>query len=517
MFSNIFEQRDKKVSLLVKLGDCIGRSIRENVFLFSIDSMNEKVTYLTESEKVITGDYKIDKNVSIDNIKVQDASIFHDNERFDGFVNEKVNNFIENIHYGELGAAEDSFSNILELWEKRVKLDSVQKKLHEKSERLKSIENIAESEEFAQFMEIKPQIIEFLSENFDTISNVPEVKNAVNLSNSVAAAFNFPRLTLEQLEEGKSYTLKDGINNTIYEMICRQELVKKELLESKKEFSLTWANNSAIRNLASMIFESQENVVRALAEAIKEVPYVALASKKSLFETFKNSLGSVDGLGVSDGDIKEYASFIFEVKKEAKEALINSINEKYGVNIQNIQDPASFKSLVNTQVVIFEALCRLAPRGSVLKEVLTEMALSLRNKTGVQAIDLNDILFEMFVEAGYEECLEENNTLEEYDSVDFKRVSKEVEYDDLLETLEEKKEVSKPEPEEEQKEEEPEEAEEEEETEEEEEEVEEEEATKEKEEAPTKTKEDAIKSMKDVEDIIDMIASELQGEEDDEE
>jgi len=100
MFSNIFEQRDKKVSLLVKLGDCIGRSIRENVFLFSIDSMNEKVTYLTESEKVVTGDYTIDKNVSIKNIKVQDASIFHDNERFDGFVNEKVNNFIENIHYG---------------------------------------------------------------------------------------------------------------------------------------------------------------------------------------------------------------------------------------------------------------------------------------------------------------------------------------------------------------------------------------------------------------------------------
>jgi len=239
-----------------------------------------------------------------------------------------------------------------------------------------------------------------------------------------------------------------------------------------------------------------------------------LASKKSLFETFKNSLGSVDGLGVSDGDIKEYASFIFEVKKEAKEALINSINEKYGVNIQNIQDPASFKSLVNTQVVIFEALCRLAPRGSVLKEVLTEMALSLRNKTGVQAIDLNDILFEMFVEAGYEECLEENNTLEEYDSVDFKRVSKEVEYDNLLETLEEKKEVSKPEPEEEQ--EESEEAEEEEEKTEEEEETEEE-ATEEKEEAPTKTKEDAIKNMKDVEDIIDMITSELQGEEDDEE
>jgi len=62
-----------------------------------------------------------------------------------------------------------------------------------RQKRLRSIENITESDEFAQFMEIRPQIIEFLSENFDTISNVPEVKNAVNLSNSVSNAFSFPK------------------------------------------------------------------------------------------------------------------------------------------------------------------------------------------------------------------------------------------------------------------------------------------------------------------------------------
>ena len=507
MFSNVFEQRDKKISLLTKLGDCLGRSIRENVFLFSIDGMNEKVTYLTESNNVITGDFKIDNNVSITNIKVQDASIFHDNERFDGFVNEKVNNFIENIHYGELGAADTAFSNILELWEKRVKLDAVQSKLHEKTERLRSIENIVESEEFGQFLELRPQIVKFLKENFDTISQVPEIKNAVNLSNSVAKAFDFPRLTLEELGDSGSYTLKDGNQNSIYEMICRQELVKKELLESKKEFSLTWANNASIRNLASMIFESKEAIVGALAEAIREVPYVALASKKSLFETFKNALGQVDGLGVSDGDIKQYSSLIFEIKKEAKDMLINSINEKYGVNIQNLQDPASFKSLVNTQVVIFEALSRLAPKGSLLKEVITEMALSLRNKTGVQSIDVNDVIYEMFLEAGYEECLEENNTLDDYTEVSFKRVAKDLGYTQSLETIEEKKEVEPEEvPEEEEEVEEPEE------------EVEEE--TPEAEEKPekeVKTKEDAIKNMKDVEDVIDMITKELGSDEEEEE
>jgi hypothetical protein len=509
MFSNVFEQRDKKISLLTKLGDCIGRSIRENVFLFSIDGMNEKVTYLTESNNVITGDFKIDSDVSITNIKVQDADIFNDNERFDGFVNEKVNSFIENIHYGELGAADSAFSNILELWEKRVKLDAVQSKLHEKTERLRSIENIVESEEFGQFLELRPQIVSFLKENLDTISQIAEIKNAVNLSNSVSTAFNFPRLTLEDLEKGETYILKNGNQNSIYEMICRQELVKKELLESKKEFSLTWANNNSIKNLASMIFEKKEAIVEALAAAIREVPYVALASKKSLFETFKNSLGKVDGLGVSDGDIKQYASLIFEIKKEAKDVLINSINEKYGVNIQNLQDPASFKSLVNTQVVIFEALSRLSPKGSLLREVITEMALSLKNKTGVQAIDVNDVIYEMFLEAGYEQCLDESTTLEDYTEVDFKRMTKELGYSETLEAIEEQKdeEYSDDESTEEEPEAEPEEAVEDE--------VEEEEA--EESEKEVKDKEDVIKNMKDVEDVIDMITQELSDEEEDSE
>ena len=49
MFQNIFESRDRKVASLLKLGDCLGRSLRENVKLFSIDSQTNKVTYITES------------------------------------------------------------------------------------------------------------------------------------------------------------------------------------------------------------------------------------------------------------------------------------------------------------------------------------------------------------------------------------------------------------------------------------------------------------------------------------
>ena len=438
MFSNLFEERDKTITHLVKLGDCIGRSLRENVSLFSIDSSNSQVSYVTNSGKVISGSFVIGEDISIKNLKIQDAEVFQDGTEFDKFVNEKIHSFVESVHYGEYGSADSSFDDVLSLWENRLKLSSIQNRLMEQSERLSRIENIVESSEFQKLIEVIPQLQEFLKENLDKVITVPEVRNGVNLSNAVSQAFNFPRLTLEDLENQTEYTLKNGVNESIYEMICRQELVKRELLESKKSFDTVWADNASIRKLASMIFESDEAVVNALSEALKEVPYLSLASKRSLFETFTNCLANADGIGVSEKDIQNYSSKIFEFKKDVKEVFIETINEKYGVNIQNLQNPASFKSLANTQVVIFEALSRLSPKGSVLKEVLSEMAICLKNKSGVECIDVNDFLIEMFLSVGYDCVLEEAET-SDLPKVNFKRVSKDLlDIQDLVTTLKQK-------------------------------------------------------------------------------
>jgi len=420
MFSRLFEERDKTITHLVKLGDCIGRSIRENIMLFSMDGNNDQVTYLTESGKVITGKFDISEDVSITNIKVQDSAVFEDEDSFDGFVNEKMHSFIESIHYSEYGDADDSFTDILTLWENRLKLSGVQKRLQEQCAKFAETENIIESESFHNLLEVIPQLNNFLSENLDKIITVPEIRNAVNLSNAVSQAFNFPKITLEDLAEQGEYRLKRGVNESIYEMVCRQELIKKEIIESKRDFEMVWASAPSIKNLAGMVFEDAEATVGALSEALVEVPYLALASKKSLFETFSNCLASVDGaLGVTEKDIQEFSSKIFDYKKDVKEVFISNINEKYGVNIQNLQDPASFKSLANTQVVIFEALSRLAPKGSILKGVLSEMAQSLKGKHGVECIDVNNFLLETFITAGYASILEEGSE----ESVDFKRIT----------------------------------------------------------------------------------------------
>jgi len=437
MFSNIFEERNKTITHLVKLGDCIARSIRENVSLFSIDSMSSQVSYLTKSGKVISGKYEINEDVVLNNIKVQDSSIFNDEKEFDVFVNDKIHSFVESINHGEYASADTSFTDVLTLWENRLKISSVQKKLNEHNEKLSKLEQIVESKEFNNILEITPQLQNFLKENIEKILSVPEIRNAVNLSNAVSNAFNLPRLTLEELEQRQTYVIENGINPSIYEMICRQELVKRELVESKKNFDMIWANNGSIRRLASMVFENDEAVVGALSEALREVPYLALVSKNTLFETFSNCLAQADGIGVSEKDILDFASKIFEFKKEVKEIFINNMNEKYGIDIQNLQTPASFKSLANTQVVIFEALSRLSPKGSLLKKTLSEMAQCLKSKSGVECIDVNDYLMELFISSGYDSILSEAEG--ELPKVNFKRVAKDlIDIQDLIMTLKQK-------------------------------------------------------------------------------
>lgn len=426
MFENLFESRDKTITYLIKLGDCLGRSLRENVSLFNVDANHNQANYLTASGKVITGNFVFGKDIELTNLVVQEASVFNEGEVFDSFVQERIGALVEGIYYNEYAKAEDAFDEVLSLWKNRLKLNTLQNKLSEKTEKLSLIEGIIDTEEFQKLLEVTPQLKAFLESKFDKIKNIAEIRNAVNLSNTVSQAFNFPRLTYDELVEGKSYKLVNGADDSIYEMICRQELVKKELLESKKDFETIWATNEKVINLASSIYGSDEEVAEALFEALKEVPYLALVSKKVLSETINSCIARADGIGLDESDIAAHASRIFEIKKEAKKLFINTINEKYGVDVQNLKEPPTFKSLVNTQIVIFESLARVAPKGSVLKQVLGGVANMLKTKSGVEAIDVNDYVFELFSESGYGDILVEATATKAPKGVNLKRLVKNI-------------------------------------------------------------------------------------------
>jgi len=402
MFDHLFENRNTTVTSLLKLGDCLARSLRENVELFSIDSETKAVAYLSERGKVISGKYDFEEDITFNNIKIQDSKIFTDNDTFDAIVDDRVSSFVGELNSNSYGTANDNFTDILSLWENRLKFENVKKRLVEKSTLFSETQTIIKTEQFQRFLEIMPQFISFLNEERDNIQKVKEIENAIKLSNSVSTAFNFPRISYETIQEEGTYTIPNGLNKSVYELICKQELVKKELIESKKNFEDVWATNSKIRKLASLIFEdSDEVILENLVEAVVDVPYLALTTKKQLTESISNAFSLSDNNAISTKELKAYVATLFEMKKPLKQVIINLLNEKYGINVQNLKDTASFKGLANTQVVIFESLMRLAPKKSVVKETLAELSKMLGSKNGVEVIDVNALLQECFNSCNY--------------------------------------------------------------------------------------------------------------------
>lgn len=412
MFDHIFENRDKKVTNLIKLSDYLGRALRENVEIFSIDDSKNSVTLVTENGKIIVGNYDFSSKITLNNIQIEDEELFENTEKFDSFVDYKISNFIQNIYEEDFSEADTSFSKILDLWDNRVKFSSVKSKLYEKSQKFNGSNRIIQTDEFQKLVEFAPQLATFLKENASLVE-IPEIKNMVKLSATVSTAFDLPKIKIDELRDA-SYTIPEEVDQDIYEMICKHELVRKELVESKNNFDLVWLNNDKISKLASLIYESDEQkVIKHLVEAVCDVPYLALATKKQITQTLLNNLELNESVEVKVKDIKAFSSLLFEYKKPIKKLFMSMLNEKYGISVQNLKDIPTFKSLLNTQVLIFESLSKLSPKSSIQKDLLSETAKMIKGKNGVECIDVNDFLQILFEQAGYYHNEEEEPIAEE--------------------------------------------------------------------------------------------------------
>jgi len=197
-------------------------------------------------------------------------------------------------------------------------------------------------------------------------------------------------MSLEDLSESKSveYSLNETLD--FYEMVCKQELLKKEILESKRSFDNVWVTEECISNLTSKMFSDENEIKQALVEAFVEIPYIALISKKQLSSTIQKNLTTLhEDIEFSKTDIKEFTKVLFEMKKPLRDLVSNLLQEKYGINLNNVKEVPTFKTLLNTQSIIFESLSKMAPRGSVVKECLHNMSEMLKGKNGVEAVDIN--------------------------------------------------------------------------------------------------------------------------------
>ena len=192
-------------------------------------------------------------------------------------------------------------------------------------------------------------------------------------------------------------------------MVCSQELLKREILESKKSFDTVWVTEPKVSDLSLKIFEGDSaEVKKALVECFVDIPYIALISKKQLSNTIKNNLDTLhENVHYTKGDLKEFTGKLFEMKKPLKALVSNILQEKYGINLNNVKEVPTFKTLLNTQSLIFESLSKIAPRGSVIKECLFNMSEMLKGKNGVEAIDVNEGLKYLFSQSGLSEIYEE--------------------------------------------------------------------------------------------------------------
>ena len=152
MLTNLFESRNKTFLNLVKLGDYLGRSLRENLELFTVN--DSVVTYLTESGQAIRGSYS-NNGLTLNGIKVENASIFEDKDVYSKLVDKKVNNFLADILENDLEKVQESFDSILELWETRLQFDRTKDRLMSKVEKFTEGKNIIATPEFERVVELK--------------------------------------------------------------------------------------------------------------------------------------------------------------------------------------------------------------------------------------------------------------------------------------------------------------------------------------------------------------------------
>jgi hypothetical protein len=420
MLTNLIENRGKEFSNLIKIGDYLARTLRENVEMFGVE--DGVVTYLTESGNVISGKYSFKPTLKLSNVQVEDASVLEDKKIYESSIGQRVTNMLSNLLEDEYQTAENSFDKIISLFEAKMSYDRIKKRLEEKVQRFGEQTSIVSSEEFGRLYEIKDQLIEFLKENKDVVQT-PGIQNGMKLAALVSASFDLPRMSVEQLKEAKKFEVSTRGKTDLYEYLCRKELVQKEILEAKNSFENIWIENQQVHELATMVFESDEEVLRhQVAQTITEIPYFALATKKQISEILGNAL-ALNETQISKRNLNEFAGDVFRMKNPVKKFVIETLNEKYGIDIKRLTDVPTFRSLALTESEILKTLALRTPKGSILEKTLLEMASVLPAKDGAETIDLADFLNDLFYDSEYYESLNENSLM---NYMDFSKVAEDL-------------------------------------------------------------------------------------------
>jgi len=396
----MLETRNQDLTNLNRSADLLGRALRENVELHTMDSTQNQAKFVTESGELLTCSYaqEEDGSINLTNFNVNRVEKIMSSDYIDNLVKKNISSFVRGIRDDNYSHADKSFSDVLQSFENRNKIEDSRDKFQAIQERFKAGMEITSTPQWKKLNEVSLLLNHFLKENKEKVMQFEDVVNGVKLCNAVSTAFKMSPITLKELKEGKNFHIPSDANKTLYDMLCQQELIRKEILESKADFAQAWAGNTVIQNLANCIYAERDVIRETLCEAIKEIPYLALATKAELtnvFESVFKIVATTDKV-ITKKDVREFVHTVFESKKPAKTQLLSTLSEKYGLNVQSLKFTPSFSGLSKAQSVVFEVLAKITKEEGVLHDVLVEFSTFLRKKGGVQVLDVNDFLTEAF-------------------------------------------------------------------------------------------------------------------------
>ena len=419
--NDVFYSRDQSFAKVNLAMNYLSRLVRENMTVFNYDSRTGNVSFLTDNDKFVTCMIESDKGIiGIRDILIEDATYTFSNEKIDTEADSYVTKFVGGLQKNSYPNAETNFEKLLNVFEDRNRVNETRSKLEKRRERFSSSQDILNLPEYAKLLEIRDRIVSYLAENKETLLSYEDVVNSLKLTNALGKAFNIPKKTWDELMSESLVPVPFDSKKTVFEMICSQELIRTELVESKENFVGTWVSNAKISKLASCIYSDEDTILAALQEAINDVPYLALSSKADIKSVLMSVYEVTDIDNISQKDIREYVSRIFEYKKSVKAAIIKELNGSYGINVQNLKFIPTFSNLAKAQSVLFEALGKLGGTESVVRDVFLDFAKVLHKKSGIQTLDVNDFISEVFVAAGI------NNNLEIFRDANLKTVVEKV-------------------------------------------------------------------------------------------
>jgi len=395
---SFFGSRDPHLTKLNEAVDYLSRTTRENLAVLNINNQNNQISMVSESDNLIKCDYEVlGGNVRLYNFSTEELSEVLSDTYMDNYTSGKVSDFVNSLRESKFDNADTNFSDLLNAFTNRSQVNEYRNQVAKAKESLDK--NIFESsgDKFKQLQELSDN----LKKEIDSIEEFDmDIINALKLSNAMSKAFNLQKKDVGTLQE---VVVPQDSKSDLYQMICENELVRKEIINAKGNLAGAWHSNPSISELASCIYENEDLVGEKLLNVVGEIPYFALASKSEIQEVLASTYEVINPGTVSTKDIRQYTSKLFEAKKPLKEVIVEMLNINYGININNLKMVPSFKTLAETQSSLFTLLSEHVEKGGICQKTLKEFGTYLRNKSGVGVLDISDFIMEMFKDISLED------------------------------------------------------------------------------------------------------------------